>query len=164
MLLRLKLRRRLAAERGVRLAKHVRIEVDEGARVELRAGCRLGEGTRLVAHGGTLRVGRDAVLGARCIVVAHAGVDVGDGCRLGDWVTVTDFEPVADSVEPPLRTQGVHATPVRLAPGAVIDHGATLLAGVQVGEDAHVGAHAVVSGDVPAGGSADGAPAQVRAR
>jgi acetyltransferase-like isoleucine patch superfamily enzyme len=148
----------------VRLAKGVRIEVDPGARVELERGCRLGARTRLVARGGTLKVGREAVLGERCIVVAHAGVEVGEGCRLGDWVTLTDFEPIADSVDSPLRTQGVRAAPIRLAPGAIVDHGANLLAGVAVGEHARVGAHAIVARDVPAGGRVDGVSARMTAR
>lgn len=164
LLLRLKLRRRLCVGRGVRLGKGVRIEVEPGARVELEQGCRLGARTRLVARGGTLKVGREAVLGERCIVVAHAGVDVGAGCRLGDWVTVTDFEPIADSVDHPLRTQGVRAAPIRLAPGAVVDHGANLLAGVAVGDHARVGAHAIVARDVPDGGRVDGASARMTAR
>jgi acetyltransferase-like isoleucine patch superfamily enzyme len=163
LLLRLKLRRRLCVGRGVRLAKGVRIEIDPGARVELEPGCRLGARTRLIARGGTLKVGREAVLGERCIVVAHAGIDVGEGCRLGDWVTITDFEPITDSVENPLRTQGVRAAPIRLAPGAIVDHGANLLAGVAVGDHARVGPHAIVARDVPDGGRADGASARMTA-
>jgi acetyltransferase-like isoleucine patch superfamily enzyme len=146
------------------LGKGVRIEIEPGARVELERGCRLGERTRLVARGGLLKVGRDAILGERCIVVAHAGVEVGERCRLGDWVTVTDFEPVTDAVERPLRAQGVRAAPIRLAPGAIVDHGANLLAGVAVGDRARVGAHAIVARDVPADGRVDGASPRVSAR
>lgn len=148
----------------MRLAKGVRIEVEPGAKVELERGCRLGARTRLVARGGTLRVGREAVLGERCIVVAHAGVEVGEGCRLGDWVTVTDFEPITDSVDDPLRGQGVRAAPIRLAPGAIVDHGANLLAGVEIGARARVGAHAIVTRDVPDADRVDGAPAPLRLR
>jgi acetyltransferase-like isoleucine patch superfamily enzyme len=144
LLLRLRHGRRLAVGSGVRAGRDVRVEAAPGARVVLGDGCEIGAGTRLVARGGELRVGRGAVIGERCVLVAHAGIEIGDGCRVGDWVSIADFEPVDTDAEAPLRAQGVRAVPVRLGARSVVDHGARLLAGATVAEGARVDAGAVV--------------------
>jgi acetyltransferase-like isoleucine patch superfamily enzyme len=164
LLLRLRHRSRLSLAPGVRIGRRVRVEVDPGARIVLGPRARIGDGTRLVARAGELRIGAGAVLGERCTIVALAGVEIGDDARLGQRVAIADFEPGADDAETPIRAQPPRAAPVRIGAGAVVDHGASVLAGVTVGERAHVGAHAVVAEDVPAGGSAAGTPAEVGAR
>jgi len=155
--LRIRLGRRLTLGRRVRLGRGVRIEAGPRGRVVLEDGCRVGSGTRLLARAGEIRVGREARIGERCVVVAHAGVDIGAAARIGGWATVTDFEPVADDPERPVRLQGVTARPVRIGAGAVVDHAANVLAGAHVGTGARVGAHAVVDAAVPAGATAEGA-------
>lgn len=163
-LLRHRLRPRVRLGRGVTCGRHVRLEADPGACIVIGDGVRLGDGTRLIARAGTLAVGPRSVLGARCTVVALGGIELGDDVRLGDWVTVTDFEPAPADPETPTRAQPLHVAAVRVGHGAILDHGACVLAGVAVGSRARVGAHAVLAADVPAGGAAEGAPATVRAR
>lgn len=139
LLLRLRFGRRVTVGRGVRAAGDVRIEAAPGARVVLGDGCAIGAGTRLVARGGLLRIGAGAVVGERCVLVAHAGIDVGDRARIGDWAAILDAEPAGDDVEMPVRLQGVRAAPVRIAPGAVVDHAARVLAGAVVDTRAEAG-------------------------
>ena len=155
--LRIRHGRRVALGRGVRLARGVRIEAGPQARVVLEDGVCVGPRTRLLARTGELRVGRDARIGERCVVVAHAGVEIGAGAQLRSWSTVTDFEPVIDDPERPVRLQGVAARPVRIGARAVVDHAANVLAGARVGDGARVGPHAVVAGEVPPGARAEGA-------
>ena len=63
----------------MRVERGVRVSVAPGARVRLEDGCLLGEGCRIEAKAGTVRIGPDARLGARSVLVALAGIDVGAG-------------------------------------------------------------------------------------
>lgn len=161
--LRHRLRRRVRLGRGVACGRHVHLEADPGARIVVGDGVRLGDGTRLIARSGTLEIGPGSVLGARCTIVALGGVALGTGVRLGDWVTVTDFEPAAPDAESPTRAQPLRVAAVSVGDAAVLDHGACVLPGVQIGPRARIAAHAVLAADVPEDGTADGAPAAVRA-
>jgi acetyltransferase-like isoleucine patch superfamily enzyme len=114
--------------RGVRLAPGVRFEVAPGARVT---------------------IGRDTVLGERCVVAAHERVDIGAGCRLDDGVVLVDFDHVFADPERPVREQGIVTAPVRVGDRAILDRGACVLRGVTVGSGARVLTHAVVTRDVP---------------
>jgi acetyltransferase-like isoleucine patch superfamily enzyme len=111
----------------------VRVRVARGARVVLEDGCRLGEGCRIEANGGTVRVGPGAVLGERSVLVSEGGIDLGAGCVVGDWAMVADAEPSFDDPERPTRLQ-----PLRVAP-------------VCVGDGARIGTHAVVQATLAAG-------------
>jgi acetyltransferase-like isoleucine patch superfamily enzyme len=129
--------------------------------VALEDGCVFGDGCRILAReGATVRVGARAVFGERCTVVAHAGVTIGEDAVLGDGAMVVDFDHVTADVETPVRLQGVEAAPVAIGARAQIGHGASLLRGVTIGEGAEVGAHAVVTRDVPAGAVVAGVPAR----
>jgi hypothetical protein len=152
-------RRRVQLGRGVRLGDGVRLDAAPGARIELQDGCALGDGTRILAREGTVTIGRGAVLGERCTLVAHAGIAVGAGARFGDGAMVVDFDHRTEDPEAPIRLQGLAGAPVHIGARAAIGHGASILRGVTVGDGAIIGAHAVVTRDVPAGGRADGVPA-----
>lgn len=77
----------------------------------------------------TVTIEDEATLSMRCSLVTH--IDVGPG-------PLRERRP---------RQQG----PVRIARGAYLGIGATVLHGVTIGEQATIGAHALVDRDVPAG-------------
>jgi acetyltransferase-like isoleucine patch superfamily enzyme len=112
----------------------VRVRVARGARVVLEDGARLREGCRIEANGGTVRVGPGAVLGARSVVVAEAGIDLGTGCVVGDWAMIADAEPTFADPEQPVRFQRLRAEPVRIGDGARIGVHAVVQATVAAGE------------------------------
>jgi NDP-sugar pyrophosphorylase family protein len=118
----LKLRRGIDVHGHVHVARGVRVVVAPGARVVLEDGCQLGERCRIEAAGGTVRIGPDARIGERAILVALAGIDVGAGCDVGDWVVIADAEPAFSDA----------AAPVRLGDGARIGLHAAVLAGAEV--------------------------------
>jgi acetyltransferase-like isoleucine patch superfamily enzyme len=126
---RLEVRGRVGVERGVR------VRVAPGARVLLEDGCLLGEGCRIEARGGTVRIGPGARLGARSVLVALAGIDVGAGCVVGEWAMIADAEPTFDDPERPTRLQPLRAAPVRVGDGArlaahaIVQAGATIAPG-----------------------------------
>ena len=61
----------------------------------------------------------------------------------------------------PVIRQGRPSKGIDVGPGCWLGAGAAILDGVSVGHDAVIGAHAVVTDDVPAFAIAAGAPARV---
>ena len=123
-------------------------------------GAWLGDESRVHVHAGTVEIGDGATLGERCAIVAHTGVRIGAGCRLGDEVMIVDFDHRFDDVEVPIRLQAVETAPVELETGVLVGPRAAVLRGVRIGAGARVGAHAVVTRDVPPGAVVEGAPAR----
>lgn len=120
LLLRLRSRGRLCASSDVHVARGVRIRVAPGARVVLGPGAALGEGSRIEAVAGTVRIGPGARLGERAIVVSHAGVEIGANARIGDWAALAGAEPTFADVETPIREQPLRRAPVTIGAGAVL--------------------------------------------
>jgi UDP-3-O-[3-hydroxymyristoyl] glucosamine N-acyltransferase len=132
--LRVASRGRLEARGRVSVEPGVRVRVARGARVVLEDGARLGEGCRIEANRGTVRIGPGAELGERSILVAEAGIDVGARCLVGDWAMIADAEPTYDDPEQPTRLQPLRAAPVRIGDGAQIGVHAVVQASVAPGE------------------------------
>jgi acetyltransferase-like isoleucine patch superfamily enzyme len=107
----------------------------------LEDGCLLAEGCRIEAAGGAVRIGRDARIGPRALLVALAGIDVGAGCVVGDWAVIADHEPTYEDPERPTRLQPLHAEPVRLGDGARVGAHAALLAGATIAPGEVVGSY-----------------------
>jgi acetyltransferase-like isoleucine patch superfamily enzyme len=139
--LRLAARGRLEVRGSIHVERRVRIAIAPGARVVLEDGCLLGEGCRIEAAGGTVRVGPGTQVGARALLVALAGIDVGAGCTIGEWAMIADHEPTFEDPERPTRLQPMHAEPMRLGDGARIGAHAALLAGATVAPGEAVGSY-----------------------
>lgn len=127
-------------------------------------GCSIGSGTRI---GTFVEIQRNAVIGRNCKISSHAficeGVTVEDGVFVGHGVMfINDLYPRAVTPDGMLMTDAdwtVVATTVRRH--ASIGSNATILAGVTIGENAIVGAGAVVTRDVPDHAIVAGVPARV---
>ena len=115
----------------VHVGRGVRINVARGARVVLEDGCSLGEGCRIDAGGGTVRIGRHARIGERSILVAVAGIEVGAEADVGDWAVIADGEP----------TWAEGAAPVRIGDGARVGLHAAVLAGAEISAGEEVAAY-----------------------
>ena len=123
--------------------------------VVVLAGAQIGEDCNLNAH--TLVEGR-AVIGDR--VTLKSGVFVWDGVVLEDDVFCGPNATFTNDKRPKSR-QHVDEYPVtRVCRGASIGAAAVILPGLTIGENAIVGAGAVVTRDVPAGETWVGNPAR----
>ena len=80
-----------------------------GARVVLEDGCLLGEGCRIEARAGVVRIGAGAELGERAVIVALAGVEIGTAAVVGDWALIADHEPGVRGPRAPDAAAAVHA-------------------------------------------------------
>jgi len=106
----------------------VRIDVARGARVILEDGCSLGERCRIDADSGVVRVGRNARIGERAVLVSVAGIEIGAGADVGDWAVIADADPAfADAPAPVSIGDGA-----RVGLHAAILAGATVAAGEEI--------------------------------
>lgn len=92
------------------------------------------------------RIGGGLVLPHSQGVVVHPDAEVGVNCLLFQGVTI-GYGP-----KPGLPTLGGHVD---------VGAGAKILGGIHIGDDAKIGANAVVITDVPAGATAVGVPARI---
>jgi acetyltransferase-like isoleucine patch superfamily enzyme len=139
--LRIAARGRLEIRGRPRIERGVRVSITRGARVVLEDGCLLGEGCRIEAAGGTIRIGADAQIGPRALLVALAGIEIGAACVVGEWALIADHEPTYEDPERPTRLQPLHAGKVRVGDGARIGAHASLLAGATVAPGEVVGSY-----------------------
>ena len=108
---------------------------------------------------GTIDIGDDAVISRGAHIVAFAGVRIGAGSMVGEYASIRDANHrFGAGVEP--RNSGHDARPISIGARVWIGRGATILAGVRIGDGAVVGANAVVTHDVAAGAIVGGVPAR----
>jgi len=126
-------------------------------------GCEVGDDTKI---GAFVEIQKNAKVGKRCKISSHTficeGVTIEDEVFIGHNVTfVNDTFPRA-TTNGSLQTEAdwkVETTLVKQ--GASIGSGATILANVVIGEQALIGAGAVVTRDVPANAIVMGNPGRV---
>ena len=121
-------RRRVELGAGVRIGRDVVLRAEPGARLVIGDGVALGDGARLEARGGVLRVGAGTAVGEHAMMAG--AVEVGRECVVGAWA----------------RAEG----DARLGDRARLAAHAVALGGARVGAGAVVGSYAVVEGAVAA--------------
>jgi len=127
-------------------------------------GCEIGDESRI---GSFVEIQKRARIGNRCKISSHSficeGVTIEDEVFVGHGVVfINDKVPRATTSAGRLQTDDDwKAIPTIIKRGASIGSGATILCGITVGENAIVGAGAVVTRDVAAGTTVAGNPARV---
>lgn len=96
-----------------------------------------------------VKLGRRVVFEHQGAVVIHGNSVIGDDCIIRQGVTLGN------------RTRELHDEAPVLGRGVSVGAGAKILGAVRIGDDAVIGANAVVLCDVPAGQTAVGIPARV---
>ena len=127
-------------------------------------GCEIGDETKV---GAFVEIQKNAIVGKRCKISSHTficeGVTIEDNVFIGHGVMfINDSYPRATAASGGLQTEAdwkVEKTIIKK--GASVGSGATILANLCVGENAIVGAGAVVTKDVPANTIVTGNPAKV---
>lgn len=115
-----------------------------------------------IGPGGSLRVGQDTHIQARCQITSYeAPIEIGSGVQIGPYCAFYSYDHGFAAGQPishqPLQTKG----PIRIEDDVWLGVGVIVLSGVRIGEGAVIGAGAVVTSDVPAGAIAVGQPARV---
>jgi len=123
--------------------------------------CWIGDGVALRSHRGRVTVGAKVVIGGGTTINSHLDVSIGDGTLIAEGVHITDFDHRTERVDVPIKDQGIVVAPVRIGPDVWLGRGVTVLKGVDIGRGSVIGAHAVVTRDIPPFSVAVGVPARV---
>ena len=127
-------------------------------------GCKIGDFTKI---GTFVEIQKNAIIGKKCKIQSHSficeGVVIEDEVFIGHGVTfINDIYPRATNKNGTLQSEeDWNVLPTFVKRRASIGSNATILAGVTIGEEAIVGAGAVVTKDVPAKAIVAGNPARL---
>ena len=127
-------------------------------------GCSIDDGSKV---GTFVEIQKGATVGKNCKISSHTficeGVHIGDGVFVGHNVTfINDKVPRATATDGSLQTEADwKVVETFIKKGASIGSSATIMCGLTIGENAVVGAGAVVTKDVPPKTIVAGVPAKV---
>lgn len=122
------------------------------------------ERTAWEADGPVLTIGDRVAMRTNCALSAACSVVVEDDVVFGGSVTVVDSDHTWDAGHPNVLYNPVDAAPVRIGRGSWLADRVTVTRGARIGAFCMIGANSVVTGDVPDGSVAVGAPARVVGR
>jgi UDP-2-acetamido-3-amino-2,3-dideoxy-glucuronate N-acetyltransferase len=126
-------------------------------------GCTIGDESRV---GAFVEIQKNVVVGARCKISSHSflceGVTLEDCVFIGHGVMFTnDRYPRATANGQPQSEADWAVVPTLVKHGASVGTGAVVMCGVTIGENAIIGAGAVVTHDVAANAIVAGVPARL---
>ena len=128
-------------------------------------GCEIGDNTKV---GAFVEIQKGAKIGRNCKISSHTficeGVTIGDGVFVGHNVSfINDKHPQAVNESGELQTEADwRVVETKVGNGVSIGTSATILCGITIGDNAVIGAGAVVTKDVPAHAVAYGNPARIK--
>lgn len=153
---------RVVTEGLVFLGRDVQVTVGPGrGRLILGRWVHLGDGTRIRAHEGTVRIDDKCVLGSGVTINSYLDVEIGSSCLIADWGYITDFDHVTEDLQRPIKDQGLVKSPVRIGRDCWLGARVSVLRGSDIGQGVVAAAHCVVRGQVPDHAIVAGVPARV---
>lgn len=108
-----------------------------------------------------LRIGDRCLIGRGCSIACHYDIEIGDDVFFGPNVYVTDQNHANSDPDTPIGRQSSIEEAVVIGSGSWLATGVVVVPGVTIGRNVSVGANSVVTGDLPDGCVAVGAPARV---
>jgi acetyltransferase-like isoleucine patch superfamily enzyme len=147
---------------GVKKFKNSKLEtrllVETGATLEVENDWGVMYGSDIeVFKGATLKFGGKGGPNINCTIVCAERIEIGKDVRMGRNVTIRD-----NNGGHYLNRQGYkNSRPVIIDDKAWLCEGCTIMPGVHIGEGAIIGAHAFVTGNVPARAMVAGNPARI---
>jgi acetyltransferase-like isoleucine patch superfamily enzyme len=146
--------------------------VGSGAQIDIgpRARVHIGRGVRFIRDFecrwfGEVRLADGVYFSRGCVVSVHSGLSVGPNTGFAEWVSIHDNDHDLAGDSRSFLASGFVESPIVIGENVWVGAKATILKGARIGDNSVIGAHAVVTGEIPANVVAAGIPAKViRAR
>jgi maltose O-acetyltransferase len=128
---------------------------------------RCGENVRIedgvtIKYPSDIEIGDNTVINQNCFLVGLGGLRIGNDVMLGNNSTIITTSHVTDSVDVPMRLQGMVTLPTVVEDDVWIGNGVAILGGAHVGRHSIIGSGAVVLGkSYPEYAILGGVPARV---
>ena len=142
------------------IRKNFKLEMGPSAHVQFGSGCVVDQDMTIECNG-SLRVGDRTIFGHHCTLAIRDSIEMGQDCLIAEMVSIRDHDHKFDRPDIPTREQGIISAPVRIGRNVWLGSKVTVLKGVSIGDNAVIGANAVVAEDIPANAVAVGVPARV---
>jgi acetyltransferase-like isoleucine patch superfamily enzyme len=108
--------------------------------------------------GGKLKIA-NSYIGYSSVIVASEQIEIKDNCQIAEMVVIRD-QNHRYGTNQPLDISGLDSSPINIERNVWIGAKATILRGVEIGDNAVIGANAVVTKKVPEGAVVGGIPAK----
>jgi acetyltransferase-like isoleucine patch superfamily enzyme len=110
---------------------------------------------------GIIEIGENTYVGAFSILGSYESIIIGKNVMIAQGVSIRDHNHKFDSVDMPMKDQGIEKAPIVIEDDVWIGYGVVINKGVTVKKGAVLGAGSVVTKDVPAYAIVGGVPAKV---
>jgi acetyltransferase-like isoleucine patch superfamily enzyme len=153
--------------RFLKLGDHVYISamgkqgISFGNNVGIGAYSRVVVSTTLNHLGEGIRIGNNVGIGEFAYLGGAGGLEIGDDCIIGQYLSCHPENHVADKLDEPIRLQGVTRKGIRIGNNCWIGSKVTILDGVTIGDGCILAAGTVVTKSFPANSIIGGVPAKI---
>lgn len=111
--------------------------------------------------GDYIRIGNNVGIGEFAYLGGAGGLEIGDECIIGQYLSCHPENHIADSTEVSIRYQGVSRKGIKIGKNCWIGSKVTILDGVEIGDGCIIAAGAVVTKSFPANSIIGGVPAKL---
>lgn len=111
---------------------------------------------------GRLEIGENSTLNEYCIIHGMGGIKIGNGVRIGCHTVIHSVQHHFERLDIPIWKQGCYGKPIVIEDDVWIGAHCTILGGVKIGAHSVIGAHSLVTRDIPPYSVAYGVPCKVR--
>lgn len=165
----LRIPRKISFGKKVVIEDYVALDVREkltdansNARIVVGDNVFIGRHSIIAAKGASIFLGNACNISSHCRIATQNGVHIGSSVLIAAYAYIGPGNHKFDNLDTPIIEQGmVPSSGVRIEDNVWIGTRATILDGITIGKNAIVGAHALVTKDVPEGAIVAGSPAKV---
>jgi len=112
---------------------------------------------------GLIKIDENSLVNDLCILSAYRGtIDIGNGVLIGPSTVMHTLNHVHERTDVPIWQQGVIGKSIFIEDDVWIGAHCTILAGVRIGAHSVIGAHSLVTKDIPPNSVAYGVPCKVK--
>lgn len=152
---------------GVYIGEHVYLDGLGKEGLSIGSNSNIGSFSRLVVSanladlGSHIHIGKNVGIGSFSSIGGSGGVDIGNDTIIGQYLSLHPENHTFSDPDTLIRKQGTIRKAITIGSNCWLGAKVTVLAGVSIGDNAVVGAGAVVTKDIPANAIAVGNPAKV---